>query len=76
MQKNQWDAISKAGIGAALAETSQKKAVDDKKRKLIAYPTDFESQFELAKKQGKVSGTFSGYIVEALRLKLKEDGII
>lgn len=76
MSDSKWDLLSKASAGAALAENSQKKMGNDKKRKLIAYPFEFEQQFELAKKEGRVIGTFSNYIVDAIRSKLKEDGII
>lgn len=77
MKGNNWDIISQAGKGAALAETSQKaKAEAETMRKLITIPKDFDTAFSEAKAAGKVGGKFASYITEAVRLKLKQDGII
>jgi hypothetical protein len=77
MPKDMWDKLSVAGKGAALSETSQKKEdANVSMNKMITIPKEFDIQFKKAKKEGRIGGTFAGYITEAVRLKLKEDGII
>lgn len=74
-----WESLKTVGKGAVLAETSESDQVAAStigKRKAFRHPVAFEDAFNKAKKEGRITGTWSAYITEAVRLKLTNDGFL
>lgn len=65
-----YQTLNKVTKGAALkADTGAK----SKAKTLRAVPADYFDRFDTLKQDGKVSGSLSAYIIEALREKLLND---
>lgn len=72
---DEMDELEKAGDGARLKEQETTAGNETKAKLFKDMPVAYETRFKQLKAQGKVNGSFTAYCLDAIGIRLTNDGV-